>query len=280
MVSVNIVWAYPDFLNLHGDRGNVMALERVAQLMGIEVNLHRVNDLDADLALDSTDLVVLNAGQWRDLPTVAQALRESGIASYVTAGGSIFASGTSWAILGQKLIGEDGSPLPATGLADFETTLEYPIYGDDLIVDTRTDLQFIGGQRLVGSQIALTYARVPAEQALGRAHYGRANGTVPNSRVGLGSTAVAGSEDGIALGCTVRDTTGAVIGTNLLGPVLAKNPWFTRGLLELVLHKRQKLVPATPRDGSGLEAYEEQMRQSAEVITEFNATKASLPVSH
>lgn len=29
MNEINILWMYPDILNLHGDRGNIMAFERV-----------------------------------------------------------------------------------------------------------------------------------------------------------------------------------------------------------------------------------------------------------
>lgn len=278
MVSINIVWAYPDFLNLHGDRGNLMALERIAKQMGLEVKVHRVSELGADLGLDSADLVMLNAGQWCDLSQVAQALRAGGIEQYVAGGGSVFASGTSWALLGAELVDEDGRRTPATGLADFRTTLEYPIYGDDLIVETRSDLEFIGGQRLVGSQIALTWAQVPPQDALGVATYGRGNGDVANSRVGLGATAVAGSQDGIALGACAGQPGGAVIGTNLLGPVLAKNPWFTRSLVELALARREKAFTAQPSEE--LEAQIQRMEQSAQIISHFNDTKASLPDPH
>ena len=34
MNKLNITWCWPDILNLHGDRGNVMALVRIAEKMG------------------------------------------------------------------------------------------------------------------------------------------------------------------------------------------------------------------------------------------------------
>ena len=35
MNTLNITWLYPDLLNLHGDRGNLMAFERVGKAMGL-----------------------------------------------------------------------------------------------------------------------------------------------------------------------------------------------------------------------------------------------------
>ena len=31
--ELNITWLYPDVLNLHGDRGNVMALKKVGEML-------------------------------------------------------------------------------------------------------------------------------------------------------------------------------------------------------------------------------------------------------
>ena len=39
--TLHILWMYPDVLHLHGDRGNVMALARVAGLMGAAAETRR-----------------------------------------------------------------------------------------------------------------------------------------------------------------------------------------------------------------------------------------------
>ena len=41
--ELNITWLYPDVLNLHGDRGNVMALKKVGEMLNLEVNIKRVD---------------------------------------------------------------------------------------------------------------------------------------------------------------------------------------------------------------------------------------------
>ncbi|MDO5721425.1 MAG: hypothetical protein Q4P06_02645 [Actinomycetaceae bacterium] len=277
MSVLNVTWAYPDFLSLHGDRGNVMALERVGRLLGVDVHLRRVDELSDALDLEDTDLLVLNAGQWDDLARVSQCLSTAGISEYVDNGGSVFASGTTWAVLGRSLTGLDASEAPGTGLSDFETFQHTPIYGDDLVVSVSSQLEFIGGQRLVGSQIAVSYALGPADQALGVSTYGRANGDVEGSRVGLGGVAKAGSLEGVALGCRPGESGGCVIGTNLLGPVLAKNPWFAQGIIQLALSRRGRSLPAVDTDlDAELSNYMQVMGASADTIADFNDQKFSL----
>lgn len=45
MEEINLAWMYPDILNLHGDRGNIMAFERIANIFDIKLNVHRINKL-------------------------------------------------------------------------------------------------------------------------------------------------------------------------------------------------------------------------------------------
>ena len=37
--ELNILWMYPDILNLHGDRGNLMAFERIGNLLDVKINI-------------------------------------------------------------------------------------------------------------------------------------------------------------------------------------------------------------------------------------------------
>ena len=41
--EIDIAWMYPDTLYLHGDRGNVMALVRYAQNLGLVPKVHRID---------------------------------------------------------------------------------------------------------------------------------------------------------------------------------------------------------------------------------------------
>ena len=44
-MKMNLVWLYPDILNLHGDRGNVMAFKKIAESMDVELNIIKVGSL-------------------------------------------------------------------------------------------------------------------------------------------------------------------------------------------------------------------------------------------
>ena len=61
--QITVLWLYPDILNLHGDRGNLMALERIGRLTGLPVELRRVDKLTDPLPLEQAALAgFLGAG--------------------------------------------------------------------------------------------------------------------------------------------------------------------------------------------------------------------------
>ena len=55
---------YPDLLNLYGDRGNVLALMRRANLRGIEVEVRRISIGD-DVAAGDIDLGFIGGRPYR-----------------------------------------------------------------------------------------------------------------------------------------------------------------------------------------------------------------------
>ena len=57
---VNVLWMYPDSLHLHGDRGNLMALQRVGALLGISVRIRRLERPGQTLPLDWADLLLFD----------------------------------------------------------------------------------------------------------------------------------------------------------------------------------------------------------------------------
>lgn len=274
MTTFNVTWVYPDILNLHGDRGNVMALERLAELLKLNFKLTRVNFLHDSLPLESTDLLIFNAGEWKNVCIIADYFTGStDIANYVQSGGSVFASGTSAALLGKELHSLNGAVTPGFGLLEYSAYEDRPIYGDDLFIDTDSTLEYIGNMRLVGNQIAVSRISSAKHIALGRAISGRGNADIPGTRVGVNVISSPGSSEGGVAGARPGESQGAVIGTNLIGPVLVKNPWFTQGVIALALARRGKCVPQLLPDSSfTLE------RSSFKRISEFNQNRLSMKV--
>ena len=103
-MMLNIAWVYPDILNLHGDRGNIMALSKRAETMGIEANIIKINYGDT-IDFDNTDLVFMGAGQLRDVTHVVKNMSawKDNIKDYVEKGGYVLAIGSTGCVLGKKL---------------------------------------------------------------------------------------------------------------------------------------------------------------------------------
>ena len=73
MNKLNITWCWPDILNLHGDRGNVMALVRIAEKMGLEAEVHKVVNFGDEIDLDNTDILLLNPGEFKSCEYIVNA---------------------------------------------------------------------------------------------------------------------------------------------------------------------------------------------------------------
>jgi len=246
--QLNILWLWPDILNLHGDRGNVMALVRVCGLYGIEAGVTRVTRLADDFDPALADIAVLNAGELAVMPQVIGALakRFTDLKAWIETGGVLFATGTTGAVLGAQTRRIDGSYIFGTGLLGMECVERKEALGDDLIFRLPNDMTVYGTQ-IQMMDIALT----AGQQPLGETVYGYGN----NGEKAEGA---------------VQDN---VIFTNALGPVLVKNPWLTLELINRALARRDSGDRADPEplvfdpDLFGLEL------ASAEAIKLFNEKK-------
>lgn len=227
--SCRILWMYPDVLHLHGDRGNLMALERVARLLGLEPQLRRQDQLQPPVDLEWADILVFSAGELRRAAPVISALigAKEELDQYVAAGKMILACGSSGAILARETQRLDGGCFRGLGLLDMVCREREQIWGDDLWF-TLED-----GTEVMGSQIQVVDTTLgPGQAALGQVGYGRGNDG------GGGEGAVSGN----------------VVFTNCLGPVLVKNPRFTALCLSRALAARGVVLsPALTPEQTRLE---------------------------
>ena len=100
---LRIVYLYPDALNLYGDGGNVIALERRCAWRGIPVRVDEVR-MGESLDLTDADIVMMGGGSDRDQLAVAHELlaQKDKVASYVEDGGSLLAICGSYQLLGRS----------------------------------------------------------------------------------------------------------------------------------------------------------------------------------
>ncbi|HZS78922.1 MAG TPA: hypothetical protein VFA41_20090 [Ktedonobacteraceae bacterium] len=210
---------YPDQLNLYGDRGNILTLQRRCRMRGIELRVIGLGIGDA-LAPDEYDMLFIGGGQDKEQAPVAQDLYEiKGIGL--------------WAAI------EDDMPVLAV-CGGYQLLAHYyrPANGPDMrglgVFDAWTIHKGARVPRCIGD-IAISWngsTLVGFENHGGRTYLGTAK---PLGRVlkGHGNN----SED---------HTEGAVyrnaFGTYLHGSLLPKNPHFADHLIELALRRSYGLT--------------------------------------
>ncbi|GCE13160.1 type 1 glutamine amidotransferase [Tengunoibacter tsumagoiensis] len=228
--SLTLGHLYPDQLNLYGDRGNILTLQRRCQLRGINLRIVGLGVGDA-LAPDEYDLLFIGGGQDKEQAPVAQDLYEmKGIGL--------------WAAI------EDDMPVLAV-CGGYQLLAHYyrPAEGPDMrglgVFDAWTIHKGAQTPRCIGD-IALRWndqTLVGFENHGGRTYLGT---TPPLGRVlkGSGNNAEDGNE-----GAVYRNA----FGTYLHGSLLPKNPHFADHLIELALRRKygQGTSPGEPGSLNG-----------------------------
>lgn len=198
--TLHILWMYPDVLHLHGDRGNVMALARVAGLMGAAAETRRADSLREPLDLQWADILYFASGELKRMPAVISALmaQKEALDRYVAAGKMIVAIGNSAAILAQWTKKTDNAKFTGLKLLDITCRQCANVFGDDLWFETA------GGLQAIGCQIRILDIKLGRDQApLGRVRYGYGNNNQDK---------------------TEGARSGNIIASNCQGPLLVKNP--------------------------------------------------------
>ena len=204
---LHILWLYPDVLNIHGGRGDMMAFLHMCDLMDIPVEIRRLDDVKAEADWSWPHIVYMTAGELKCVDKVAAALirQMDGIKKFIRRGGLLIANGSSGAALAKTVELYDGSIVTGTGLLDMAWKERESVWGDDIWVRTEDGLDVIGNQIQV-ADVTLGEGQKP----FGKVVYGRGN-----------------NEDGIE--GAVSD---GVVYTGVLGPLLTKNPRLTAGIIE------------------------------------------------
>lgn len=218
---------YPEFLNLYGDRGNVLILRRRAEWRGIDVEVTTIS-LGDPLDPGAFDLLFLGGGPDQEQGVASSDLFAKGPAlkEAVEGGTALLAICGGYQLLGEYYRTAKGEILPGVGL--------FAAYTE------------AGNKRLKGN-IAIQVAELGTEHpVIGfENHGGRTflQGAQPLGRViyGDGNNGSDGTE-----GARYKNA----IGTYLHGPLLSKNPHLADYLLRLALQRRYGEVKLAPLDDS------------------------------
>lgn len=237
---LRIVYLYPDALNLYGDGGNVIALERRCAWRGIPVRVDEVR-MGESLDLTDADIVMMGGGSDRDQLAVAHELfaQKDKVAAYVEDGGSLLAVCGSYQLLGRSYyMGENR--IEGLGVIAAETVR--------------------GSDRLIGNVAVKT--DLSSEPFVGFENHGGRT-LLDAEATPLGTSVVTGTgnngDDGFE-GIIYK----GVIGTYLHGPALPKNPELADWLIAHALERRgdaqaTALLPLKPLD----DAYEHAAHDAA-----------------
>ena len=217
MAKLTVGWMYPNLLNLHGERGSIMALKQIGSDMGVEVNILRIEDFDDPIPFDELDLLVFLPGEIASFPHLMPALKDRGLAEYLEKGGYLLAIGTSGLMFGNSITREDGTKLKCLGFLDMQAKERKYVWGDDLHIRL-----YDSELELAGSQIQM--ADVNAKQPLATTIYGMGNNN-------------SGTE-----GARWKN----LIYTNCLGPLFVKNPWFAEHIINEILATKGENATAEP----------------------------------
>jgi lipid II isoglutaminyl synthase (glutamine-hydrolysing) len=213
---LRLVWVYPDLLSTYGDRGNLLVLQRRAQLRKLGVEAIEVN---ADQPVPQQgDIYLLGGGE--DLPQILAARRlaaDGGLAAAAARGAVILAVCAGYQVMGAQFGGVEGEPVAGLGILDISSGRGDRRGVGEIVADVDPEL---GVDRLTGFENHQGVTTIgPGARPLARVTRGVGNGD--------------GTEGAYA---------GRVLGTYLHGPALVRNP----GLADLLLGWVAGTLPSLP----------------------------------
>ena len=212
MEKLNISWMYPDILNLHGDRGNLMALKKIGEEMSLEVDITRVENFKQKIDFENSDILFFNVGEIKSVEGIIKALSTQAdeLKNYIESGRMIILVGATGAAFANRLTRQNGEVINGLGYLDMDCDEVEFIYGDDI----HFNLESYTADEVIGSQISMVDVELKSAEPLGTIVYGKGNNDKDKTE-----------------GAVYKN----VIFTNCLGPMLVKNPWFAEALIKTAM---------------------------------------------
>lgn len=227
MNELRIGWVLPDTLNLHGERGNVLALSRYANLLGCEYIVNRINFED-EFNPSDLDIIFVPAGSLFSYEPVINwfSKYKNDIIKFIETGHPLIVTGTSVAFFGKKIKLLNNHSSDGLGIIDCTAVERDAPYGDDVYFSVNYGNE---DMELIGNQIQMIDLELGDEKPFGNLIYGYGN--------------------------TGKDRKEGVIKynsifTNSLGPLLVNNPWLTKAIVETAMKNKGLEIPMSNIDMS------------------------------
>ena len=217
-MNFTIGWLYPDLMNIYGDRGNVLTLQRRAEWRGLDARVKEIGRGRTE-SLDDVDVFFFGGGQDREQALIYDDLRaykQEQLQNAVSNGAQVLAVCGGYQLLGHYYKTADGERYDGIGLIDVTTEAGKKRFIGDVVIET--SIAGLQPGTLVGfeNHSGRTYLG-PDAKPLGRVLHGKGNN---------GSDRTEG----------VRQNN--VTGTYLHGSLLPKNPHLADHLIREALRRR------------------------------------------
>ena len=240
-MELNIYHLYPDVLNLYGDRGNVLCMQRRLEWRGMQANIVPV-PIGVKLAAKDCDLLFIGGGQDFEQEILMHDLKGEKTAELKAAiedGVPVLAICGGYQMLGQYYKTWDGQQCDFSGALDL-----YTIGSKD---------RMIGNYMFTCDE--LNCEIVGFENHSGKTYLGA--GVKPMGKVlaGFGNNGEAGTE-----GARYKN----VFGTYSHGSLLPKNPKLADHILRVALERKYGEAELTPLDDSLETAAHDYMKRRLE----------------
>ena len=212
-----LVHLYGDLMNLYGDRGNIISLQRRCAWRGLELEVAEVSIGD-QLDPAASDMLFFGGGQDQEQDAVSRDLaRGTGeaIQEAVQNGASLLAVCGGYQLLGHYFRTSEGVDIPGTGLFDCHTAAGSRRNVGNVVADAE-----LNGER---------HTLVGFENHSGQTFLAAGASPLATVRVGNGNNGEDRTE-----GIRYRHA----VGTYLHGPILPKNPWLADWLIQGALRRR------------------------------------------
>jgi len=226
-LDLRIAHLYAHFLNIYGDRGNIITLLQRARWRGIDARVDAIG-LAENFSPDQYDLYFVGGGQDKQQIVIAEDLRRLSpvLHESINGGALILSICGGYQLLGHYYKPHAGDELKGISLVDAHTVAGNKRMIGNVVVQ-RND-----GSTLVGF-----------ENHSGRTFLGNGVEALGKVTTGNGNNGDDGWE-----GCAQTVGKGKVYGTYLHGSLLPKNPNLADELITLALSRRHGKLQLAPLD--------------------------------
>lgn len=238
-----IGYLYGDLMNIYGDTGNIIALQKRAQWRGIEVEV-RVKSLESRIKKGEIDLFFFGGGQDQQQALVARDLESSGkgeiIKQEVERGVPLLSICGGYQLLGEYYKPLEGAKLGGIGLFPVYTEASHDRMIGNIVIEIN-DL----GLKIKNSEEKNHHSLIINHQSLKLVGFENHSGKTflkPGARpLGKVIKGFGNNGEDQTEGCIYKNA----IGCYMHGSLLPKNPqladWFIQKALEVKYDKKIKL---------------------------------------